>query len=645
MILSTALIFSFLILTITAAPSTHEPLNNHKRFRPLPKIYSDARARSASSSFLHLDNPPTAPLTRIAIRNERNQHLHPYMLFQQHLNRAHRRRSVMAGVAPPSQDELAGLMQKRWISLTGGKEGELKLRKRQRGGKALGSSPGGGAGGANALIGKPGEQVPQNGASWSLIASDEKVDGANSFALANAEGFPKVALDAATQGTVSKAITPTAAQTIGEDIEANDVGYFTTVQIGTPPKDYKLLLDSGSSDMWMPSENCATCGATHTTLGTTSSSTFKALTQTFAITFGTGQVSGTLAQDDVTIAGLKLPQHTFGVTTIESADFGAAGVPFDGLMGLAKSQLSTQKTPTPIESMATFGGVDSSKFTGTLTEFANVSPQGFWEGAMSDVQVNGKSLNLAGRTAILDTTAIHAAIPGSATDGQGGFAVPCTNTAVISLAFNGTSFTINPSDLAFVPVNTNDLAGLCISGIASGQIGGPNEWLVGDVFLKNVYFATDVAANKMGLAPALNAVPAPAMTTEINSLAPETLARIFELATEVDKHSVGFLRATSLVCQAWRYESQAQLWRNIHISNGMELEFSFGSCRILDSPALGRFATVKATFSMTRELPLRNATKVITRIVKSLHGLRELSFVGVTDLPASLFLIENLIGT
>lgn len=59
--------------------------------------------------------------------------------------------------------------------------------------------------------------------------------------------------------------------------------------------------------------------------------------------------------------------------------------------------------PSPTSRSLTAVLHSSSKFTGTITEFTNVSPVGFWEGAMSDVAVDGKSLNLAGRTAILDT--------------------------------------------------------------------------------------------------------------------------------------------------------------------------------------------------------------------------------------------------
>lgn len=76
-----------------------------------------------------------------------------------------------------------------------------------------------------------------------------------------------------------------------------------------------------------------------------------------------------------------------------------------------------------------------------------------------------------------DVAAVHAAIPGAKSDGQGGFTVPCTTTASVALTFGGRSFAIDPRDIAFLPA-TNDLAGDCLSGISSGQIGGATEWLV-----------------------------------------------------------------------------------------------------------------------------------------------------------------------
>ena len=212
---------------------------------------------------------------------------------------------------------------------------------------------------------------------------------------------------------------------------------------------------------------------------------------------------------------MALDQHVFGVALLESSDFSSDTTKFDGLMGLAQSTLSEQGVLTPVESLAqngliseaitsyklgrvsdgnndgeiTFGGLDQSKFDpNTLATFPNVNQNGFWEGAVS-ASVNGNDLGLQGRTAILDTgttlmvlptadaEAVHAQIPGSQSDGQGGFTIPCTSNAVVSLTFGGQAFDINPSDLLFSPVDANNLQGDCISGISAGQVGGATQWL------------------------------------------------------------------------------------------------------------------------------------------------------------------------
>jgi Eukaryotic aspartyl protease len=85
-----------------------------------------------------------------------------------------------------------------------------------------------------------------------------------------------------------------------------------------------------------------------------------------------------------------------------------------------------------------------------------------------------------------DAMTIHNAINGSVTDGQGDFAVPCNTNADIALVFGGQSFSISPKDYVGSPLS-GTRSNLCSSNIVGQQIGGPNQWLTGDVFLKNVY--------------------------------------------------------------------------------------------------------------------------------------------------------------
>jgi len=261
----------------------------------------------------------------------------------------------------------------------------------------------------------------------------------------------------------------------------------------------------------------------------------------FNVTYGSGAVSGDIITDNLVVAGMQLPGHTFGVATVESQEFTSSNTLFDGIMGLAQSTLSEQQSLTPVEALAqaglikeaivsyklsrladqkndgevTLGGLDTSKFDqNTLVTISNLNRAGFWEAGMDAVSVNGKDLGRTNRTAILDTgttlllvpqvdaDAIHQAIPGArpSPQAQGIYTVPCTTQANLSLTFGGRSFAIDPRDITFTPLDPNNPTGDCVSGISAGQIGSGDQWLVGDVFLKNVYFSTNVGANTVQLA-------------------------------------------------------------------------------------------------------------------------------------------------
>ncbi|KAK2460906.1 hypothetical protein APHAL10511_007376 [Amanita phalloides] len=441
--------------------------------------------------------------------------VHPLVSYQQHANHAIRRWARMTGRAMPSDAELAQRLYKR-ISSTE-EDGRLAKRYNRMG-------------------------VPSRKKHRVKLAPGEE------FAGTKAQNLDANTNDASDDkaNTVTHAKTPTTPDSLGLDIEANDISYLAIVDIGTPPEKYSLIMDSGSADMWVGSENCVSeagggCG-NHNFLGPQSSSSFVDTKQPFRVTYGTGNVAGTIVTDDLAFAGFSLRKHRFGVANQESVQFSDNSVPSDGLMGLAKSTLSQQKNLTPVESLAkegliseavtsfklsrladgkndgeiTFGTLDTTKFDPkTLVTLDNVSKLGFWEAAMDDVTVDGQNAGLEGRTAILDTgttlivappadaIAAHKLIPGSKADGQGGFTIPCKTNASVILTFGGSEFAIDPRDIAFQPVDPRNPDGECISGIASGIVGTATEWLLGAAFLKNAYLSTNVNKNQVSLAKLL----------------------------------------------------------------------------------------------------------------------------------------------
>ncbi|KAH9856515.1 acid protease [Lenzites betulinus] len=473
----------------------------------------------------------TLPLTRL---HQNRADVHPQILLQQHINRSVKRYARMKGRAPPTKREMSDKIVKRFnrkndkasaaVEAFQDFVGSLSASTAAAHKDATKAKGHGKHGKGGAAAGASNSTATGTASASNSTSTDDGTDASNS-----------------TASGLTDANTPTTANSLGLDIEANDVGYIATIQMGTPPRDFLILMDSGSADLWVGGEACVSsaggdCG-NHQLLGTQSSSTFSDSNSPFQVTYGTGAVAGTIIQDNIVVAGLALNAHTFGATTEETPDFADPTVPFDGLMGLAQSTLSEQQTLTPVEALAkagligdaitsykisrladnkndgeiTFGALDTTKFDpSTLVTLDNASQDGFWEGAMDSVSVDGTDAGLTGRTAILDTgttlivaptadaAAVHALIPGAASDGQGGFTIPCNTNASVALTFSGQEFAIDTRDLLFGQLD--DSGETCASGISSGEIDGETTWLVGDVFLKNAYFSTDVTKNQLSLA-------------------------------------------------------------------------------------------------------------------------------------------------
>lgn len=83
-----------------------------------------------------------------------------------------------------------------------------------------------------------------------------------------------------------------------------------------------------------------------------------------------------------------------------------------------------------------------------------------------------------------DASALHEAIPGSVTDGQGNFGFPCSTNVDIAVIYSGNSFSISPKDYVGAPISGS--GNICQSNIVGQQVGSETQWLLGDVFLKNV---------------------------------------------------------------------------------------------------------------------------------------------------------------
>ncbi|KAG9075290.1 hypothetical protein FS749_013043, partial [Ceratobasidium sp. UAMH 11750] len=88
--------------------------------------------------------------------------------------------------------------------------------------------------------------------------------------------------------------------------KGTDSSYYGSIAVGTPPVAFNVILDTGSSDLWLASSTCYTGCRGVPTFDASRSSTFRNLTTPFAIRYGSGQAAGELGSDSVQMAGFQV---------------------------------------------------------------------------------------------------------------------------------------------------------------------------------------------------------------------------------------------------------------------------------------------------------------------------------------------------
>ncbi|KAG6810611.1 hypothetical protein H0H93_014854, partial [Arthromyces matolae] len=128
----------------------------------------------------------------------------------------------------------------------------------------------------------------------------------------------------------------------------SDSAYYTTLTIGTPPQSFNVILDTGSSDLWVADSNC----------------------QSTDIQYGSGEVLGELVEDVVTLGSFTIQKQVF-LAVVELTS-GLLDGTVSGLLGLAwPSIAATQSTPL-WQALINNNQLDSPEFSFYITRFNDV---------------------------------------------------------------------------------------------------------------------------------------------------------------------------------------------------------------------------------------------------------------------------------
>lgn len=308
--------------------------------------------------------------------------------------------------------------------------------------------------------------------------------------------------------------------------DGNDYAYFVQAKIGSAKQPMYMLLDTGAGTSWVMGSDCGSepCDM-HDTFDVSTSDSHKDPGQHFSVSYGSGAVKGANARDTISVGGVDVTME-FGVANDTSDDF--KHFPFDGILGMSMSEARTDNFPLKLKESGelednvfsifldrgssgenrgelVLGGINKDKYTGDIGYTSIEKGSDEWAIPIDGVGFGDKSLETKSRVAYIDSgtsfafaakeevKALHELIPGSKTDDGVYWRVPCDTEKEVTFTFSGKRYAVSPEDY----VSPSPGGGLCKSNIYGQEVvkGG---WLLGDVFLKNVYAVFDMDKKRIG---------------------------------------------------------------------------------------------------------------------------------------------------
>lgn len=303
---------------------------------------------------------------------------------------------------------------------------------------------------------------------------------------------------------------------VRSNLENNIGSYSVEITIGTPPQTFQVLLDTGSSDLWVRNSETGQIPS----FNNSASSTYESNNTAFKITYVGCSTTGEWATDDVGVAGVVLKNQTFATADNSNAGDGCLGI------GLPSLESTSNKYPNVPKSLAIqgyihqpsyslwlnnlsdstgsilFGGVDSEKYEGVLCTVPIVGDS-YSSVIVSEIAIGDEIISNDSFSALLDsgttfsylkdeTVASIAEFYGATYDpNTQAYFVPNRNFDLFDYYFSGAPISVDPTEI-FIKGDTffaNPPGNYMMTILPYSSV--DNFTILGDSFLRSAYVVYD----------------------------------------------------------------------------------------------------------------------------------------------------------